>query len=122
MAFASGSRPTRRHAVLIHLAPTGAAGDHILLDLAWLYNGLEPSFAELNIEGAVTCGDRMLLFQRDATGRDTAIISYPLGGFLAALSLSAAVPTPQILPTDLGRVGGVALSFTDAATLERFSE
>jgi hypothetical protein len=91
-----------------------------------LYRSLraEPAFAgsELNIEGALVVGERLLLFQRGngVRGRTgdpvNAVGALDLEAFVAWLDGCGSVPPlADVTRCDLGRIGGAVLGFTDAA-------
>jgi hypothetical protein len=91
-----------------------------------LYRSLrdEPAFAgsELNVEGALVVGERLLLFQRGngARGRAgdpiNAVGALDLEAFVDWLDGRGPVPVlADVTRCDLGRIGGAALGFTDAA-------
>jgi hypothetical protein len=121
LAFGSGSLPARERLVL--LEPGGVPR---LRQAAELYAALRrrADFAgsELNVEGALVRSGAIELFQRgngvcagglrpvNAVGR------LDLGAFLRWLDFGAPAPELEsVLGVDLGRHGGVALGFTDAA-------
>src|SRR5690606_9871374 len=91
-----------------------------------LYRSLraQAAFAgsELNIEGALVAGDRLLLFQRgNGAARDgrkavNAVGMLALESFVRWLD-DRGPPPPllEVTPFDLGEVDGSSLSFTDAA-------
>lgn len=136
LAFGSGSSPARENIVLAQhrhdvLQAEGTLRAE-LVDASRLYAVLRdhPTFAtsELNIEGAVYLDDRVRLFQRsnglsrsaDGSGKACATCDLDwteLSAFLDAPA-SAAVPTlANVRHYDLGRVGDVAFTFTDATRL-----
>lgn len=123
IAFASGSRPSRQTGVLLGLDDSGAlSGTPRSVDLSALYLLLQRRFPALNIEGAAICDQQLVLLQR-ASGNhpENALIRLPLADVLHALHSSDALRLPElpleILTIDLGRIDGVPLGFTDAATL-----
>ncbi|WP_426231537.1 DUF6929 family protein [Pararhizobium sp. DWP3-4] len=121
LAIGSGSRPNRRRGALLGLDANGAVcGSPRELDLSPILGPLKDAFPELNIEGAVVFGDELRLFQRgNKQQADNAIIRYPLSRVLAALQrLGADTIVPSAIHRlDLGSIGGVPFSFTDAAAL-----
>ncbi len=123
LAFGSGSTPARERIVTV--APDGTVN---VCDGASLYRAMrgEAAFAgaELNVEGAIVVGACLRFFQRGngAVGGDrkpvNATADVALPAFLAWLDAGAAVPKLQdIRAYDLGAVGGVAWTFTDATVL-----
>jgi hypothetical protein len=118
LALGSGSRPGRRRGVLIALGPNGEPAATSTVDLGPLFDSFESRFAEINIEGAVVRDCELLLFQRGNAGSPiNAIVAFPLERFLSALQKKATVPEPSIQQVELGRLGDVPLSFTDAAVV-----
>jgi hypothetical protein len=129
IALGSGSTPRREQVATVrgweHDAP-----EVTVVRAAGLYAALraEAAFAgsELNVEGAVHLGDRVRLFGRgNGAARDdqrpvNATCDLPWPPFLAHLRAPdhAAAPTPRdVVHYELGRIDGIALGFTDAATI-----
>lgn len=119
LAFGSGSRPTRFTGALLRLDAKGEAyGPARTIDLAPLYDALAARFDELNIEGAFILGDALVLLQRGSMQAPNAVIRFPLTSVMAWLGGSSTSLQPgAIVECDLGRVDGVALTFTDGAAL-----
>ena len=122
MAWGSGSRPTRRSGALLALDAEGAlSGPSQEVDLSGLYTALEDRFPELNIEGAVVCGDQLMLLQRGSRkAPENACIRFPLAGLLESLGNGGRVLAPRsmnVAIVDLGSIAGIALAFTDATDL-----
>jgi hypothetical protein len=118
LALGSGSRPNRARGAVIHL---GAEVAVTPLDLAPLYDALLRELPDLNVEGAAVAGDTLRLLQRgNAASRRSAVIDLDLAGLLAAI-LAGRPLGPELLRgtqgVELGELGGVALSFTDASPL-----
>ncbi|MEJ7734299.1 MAG: hypothetical protein WKG00_34530 [Polyangiaceae bacterium] len=83
-----------------------------VLEADALYDGVAATLGGTpNIEGAVLAGDRLLLLHRGAGGTaHSAVVS------VAAAALGGAPPQASAaVRWDLGEVGGVPLTFTDAA-------
>jgi hypothetical protein len=121
LALESGSRKSRRGGILWALDDAGAlAGEPRRLDLAPLYSVLDDEIPDLNIEGAVVSGERLLLFQRgNGAGAVNAVIALELAAALPDLArgrLSADAIAGR-RRYDLGEAGGVRLAFSDAAAL-----
>jgi hypothetical protein len=122
VAFGSGSTDRRERIVVV-----GAGGDVAIHDGAAFYGELRArtdfSGSELNVEGAAIQGERLRLFQRgNGAPRDglepvNAIGTFPVAGFVAWLGGGALPLLEGVHQVDLGRVEGVPLGFTDAATL-----
>lgn len=122
VAFGSGSTRSRDRLVVLD-------GTQVhVVDAPALYEMLraEPGFSgsELNVEGAVIVGDRLRLLQRGngapRGGQDpvNATGDLPLDEFLRWLAGSASLPRlDRIVHYDLGHIGTVAYTFTDAATV-----
>jgi hypothetical protein len=127
LAFGSGSTSAREQVAIV--AGWESGSHHVtIVHAPRLYDALrrEHAFAgsELNIEGAVYLGDRLRLFGRgNGAPRDgvrpinaTCDLDWPM--LLANLhaAVTGPMPTPtNIVPYELGTLGGIALSFTDAA-------
>ncbi len=121
LALGSGSTRIRRKAALIGVhAQSAVQGLPEILDLSPVFDPLDAVFRKLNIEGAAVVGDEMRLFQR-GNGRDSenAIIRFALAAFIDTLrgDGQSAIQPLAIQKIDLGRIDGIPLSFTDAATL-----
>lgn len=106
----SGSAPPRRRIARLHPAD----GAFAWFDAGPLYDALAAAIGETpNIEGAALHGEGMRLFHRGA-GRGTC------RNWVVDVALGPEGPRPPIqaaFEVDLGEIGGVPLSFTDAATL-----
>lgn len=121
-ALGSGSKRGRDRGVLLALAADGSiVGAPRVIDLAGLYHGLADAFADLNIEGACVTGADFVLFQRGNKGAgENACVRFAAAAVLAALAaddhLDRLHPT-ALRRYDLGAVGDVPLTFTDAHAL-----
>jgi hypothetical protein len=126
IALGSGSTPRREQVALVRGWESGPP-DVEMVHVPRLYDGLrrEQRFAgsELNVEGAVYLGDRIRLFGRGNGALRAGIESVNAtcdldwSAFVAHLHRPDRAPPPT--PTDvaryeLGTIGGVPLSFTDA--------
>ena len=81
---------------------------------------LADHFSSLNIEGAAVCDGELRLFQRGNRQHPVnAIIRFPLATVLTAFASGRtdAIDPLAIHSVDLGGIGGVPYSFTDAAAL-----
>jgi hypothetical protein len=90
------------------------------VDLSFILGPLEHHYPALNIEGAVTLGTELLLFQRgNKKNSVNAVIKFPLVPFLESLTVRRPAPLEPLSSRafDLGRIHDVPLSFTDAAAL-----
>lgn len=121
LAFGSGSNPHRESVVL--LDGERSAVRYSPRFYANLRNESAFSGSELNVEGALVIQDELWLFQRGngAKGQISkpvnAIGRFDLGAVLAWLDSNAT--TPRLLhvqPVELGALGTVRFSFTDAAS------
>lgn len=127
LAFGSGSAAERDRVVMARGWRDGAPDIRVIEAGGW-YDALrahtEFSGSELNLEGVAPAGDSLTLFQRgngasigalepvNAIGR----VSY--SSLLAYLEAGAAGDPPALTHVrryDLGKLGGVRLTFTDAA-------
>ncbi len=120
LAIGSGSRPARRKGVLLPLDARGrVAGAPREIRLATLLSAMEVRLGELNIEGAVIAGNRLILLQRgNKGGAHNALVSMHLPKFLRAIAAAAPVDIPfRIQRIALGSIEGVPWGFTDAAAL-----
>lgn len=121
IALGSGSRRRRCVGVAVPLDPEGephAAAER--LELEPLYGPLRERFEQLNIEGAMLLGDRLVLLQRGNKGGSVnAMLRYRLADVRRLVEEGAhASLTPEaVVDIDLGGVDGVPLCFTDAAAM-----
>ena len=110
LALGSGSTEQRRRAVLWR------QGEARRIDLTPLYLALEAQLPQLNLEGAVVQGDRLLLAQRgNGKNANNALISLDLPTLMTQLE-GARLDSDclrQIIPLQIGHLDGVALTFTD---------
>lgn len=121
LGLGSGSRPTRRRAVVIPLDTHGAADASRvrIVDLGPIYDTLEGEFDGLNIEGCVCIGDRVTLLQRGGRGSDNMALHYRLSDFVAVVEGRAKRTPPQARTTySLGHIDDVPLGFSDGAALQ----
>ncbi len=122
LALGSGSTRRRARGVLVDLAETDAPAPMTeLIDFTALYAALEQAVPELNLEGAVLSGDRLLLLQRgNGKGAQNALVALGLSELLQTLG-EGSLPRPScirgVTPVALGEVEGVPLGFTDGALL-----
>jgi hypothetical protein len=128
VAFGSGSKAMRERVLVLDFAADARSVSALqLVDAASFYSTLHvrPDFigGELNLEGALVRGDRLLLFQRGngaaKEGRPSISavgeLSWP--AFEAYLTRAGEGAVPQlerVTPYELGSVEGVRYSFTDA--------
>ncbi|MCC7516439.1 MAG: hypothetical protein IT470_03760 [Pseudomonadales bacterium] len=113
LAIGSGSTVNRQRAVLLALDADGNVGSHVReLDFSKLYAAL--SLEDCNIEGAVVCGEDLILLQRANAGHEqNALVRVPLLQCLSPAEMFTPVVTHCALPT----VQSVPLGFTDGILL-----
>ena len=120
LSLGSGSTRNRQRGVVLGLDAQGALrGQPKTVELSSVFSCLS-ALRELNIEGAVVCGDEMRLFQRGSKGDSpNVIVRFSLSAFLAALNGTANDPIEPlaIQSIDLGGIDGIPFTFTDAAAL-----
>lgn len=122
LAVPSGSTAVRQRGALVPLAADGTlAGETRGVDFTELYAQLARELGPLNVEGAAVTGGRLRLLQRGngAQGTD-ALVDLDSERILRALEAGRGLG-PEVVRTvrrwELGRAGGVRLSFTDASPL-----
>lgn len=122
LAVPSGSTATRQRGALLPLAPDGTLlGEVHEVDFTGLYAQLSRELGSLNVEGAAVSSGRLRLLQRGngAQGTD-ALVDLDHERLLRALETSRELG-PEVVRTvrrwELGQVGGVRLTFTDASPL-----
>ena len=120
-ALGSGSTEQRARGVVLRADEGAAPRDPRIVDLAPLYASLRRRFPQLNIEGAAACGGLLRLLQRGGAGRDNAVIDLDLGATMRRiddrLPLDAELVC-AVRSVPLGVLDGVALGFTDAASID----
>lgn len=109
LAIPSGSAPNRVLGAVVHERVR-------TVDFADLFDALRSYFPALNIEGAVALGDELLLFQRGAPNACARFALAPVLDGIAAGRLGALAPR-RIDTFELGAIGSVPLTFTDACAL-----
>lgn len=109
-ALGSGSTPERMRGVVINLD----TGSVTVLDLQPLFAALAPLVTEINLEGAVVRGDRLLLFNR---GNMSHPETYIVETALAAVTGNADFDARLIKTLALPMIGSVPLTVTDACSL-----
>lgn len=122
LGLASGSAAGRDRGFVCRLAPDGSiAGEPEEIDLGPLYALLAEHVDELNVEGAATMGEEFWLLHRGTPERG--------GNVVAELSLAQLMRSlredrrldadelERIRRYDLGDLGGVALTFSDATPI-----
>jgi hypothetical protein len=122
LAVGSGSTPHRDRGVLMGLGADGMPGNQrLIIDFSVLFSMLRAQFSQLNIEGAVVRGTRLVFLQRGNNADPVnACIDIDLS-YLWQMLRNAGSDDPLgemgIQRFTLGTVGSVPLCFTDAAAL-----
>jgi hypothetical protein len=110
-AMGSGSTDQRMRGVLVNLA----SGDCIVHDLQPLFAALAALATEINLEGGVVRGDRLLLFNRgNMQNPETCIFETAL----SAINGDEAVAVTLVKTIALPFIDGVPLTVTDACSLD----
>lgn len=109
-AMGSGSTPQRMRGALIALDTDNVQA----LDLRHLFAALAPLVAEINLEGAVVRGDRLLLFNR---GNMSNPETYIFETAVSAITGNGAVEARIVKTLALPFIDGVALTVTDACSM-----
>jgi hypothetical protein len=123
LALGSGSTAKRHRGVLLPLRATGAVDTNGIrvLDLSVLHAAIAREVGTVNVEGAVATADRLALFQRGNKGRGVnAIVAFDLKAICASIGRGDAIADTGIADLhryDLGGIGDVPFSFSDAAAL-----
>lgn len=111
LALGSCSKKRRMRGAVIALGGDGLPGDIRLIDLAPLCEIIEPMVGEINLEGALVEGDRLLLFNRgNARAPESCVIEIGLAALLDG-SVTDATPIARFT---LPEINGVPLTVTDA--------
>lgn len=115
LVLGSGSTSMRMRGAIVDLSALGEAPGVRHLDLRPLFASLAPLVAEINLEGTVLWGDRLLLFNR---GNMQFPASHILEVSLAAVVEGGPVTVSLRAELPLPMVSGVPLSVTDACALD----
>ena len=122
LAVPSGSTALRNRGAVLPLAADGTlSGEPRAVDFTGVYTQLARELGPLNIEGAAVVNGRLRLLQRgnDAQGVD-ALVDLDFERVVRALETGHPLG-PETVRTvkrwELGRAGGVRLTFTDASPL-----
>ena len=109
-AMGSGSMPQRMRGAIIDID----TGNVILIDLQSLFAAIAPLVAQINLEGAIARGDRLLLFNRgNMANPETCIFETAL----AAVTCGEAVEVTLVKTLALPLIDNVPLTLTDACSL-----
>lgn len=115
LALGSGSTPRRMRGVIVDLPACGEAPSVHAIDLQPLFAVLAPLVPEVNLEGAVLAGDRLLLFNRGNMRFPAShILEVPLAAVLDGGPVIASLRAELALPM----LAGVPLTVTDACRLK----
>jgi hypothetical protein len=127
VAFGSGSMPQREQVVVW----SGGQESPWVREASSLYRELRAAVTSgaerLNVEGAVVVGAELKLFQRGNDARDArraaanAIAAVDCGEFVGWLDGGGAAAPPcvrSVTSVDLGELGDIPFSFTDAVALD----
>ncbi len=122
LALGSCSRPNRCEGILARLDARGRLdGTLARVELEPLRAALEERFGRLNIEGALTLDDELVLLQRGNKGdRRNARIRFRLARVLESLGAGRPPGVEALIridPLELGAVGDVPLGLSDGAAL-----
>lgn len=123
LALGSGSTPQRHRGVLLPLTPTGAPAIDAMrtLDLSAAHAAIEQVVGAVNIEGAAVSGTRFLLLQRGNKGAGVnAIVTLDLHAVYASMEHSDSISAEiaSVRRYELGGIGDIPYSFSDAAALD----
>ena len=122
LVLGSCSKPNRCSGVLLGLEANGALdGARTVVDLSPLSEAFKERYGRLNVEGALTAGDELVLLQRGNKGDGrNARIRLRLPRVLESLATRGRLGLEglvEIEEIDLGKASGVPLGFTDGSAL-----
>lgn len=110
-ALGSGSTEKRMRGAIIDLEDESVT----LRDLTPIFEALVPLVAEINLEGAVVRGDRLLLFNRgNMANPETCIFEAALAAITGEVTAEIRLVKTLALP----KIDGVPLTVTDACALK----
>lgn len=111
LAMGSGSTERRRRAVLIEFGGHGELEKRITLDLTALFAAISALTSEVNLEGALVRGDRLLLFNRgNQSNPETDVFEADLH----AITSGQDPDVTKICSLTLPMIGETPLTVTDA--------
>jgi hypothetical protein len=118
----SGSKEWRSKGCLLPVDANGKiAGELLPLSFSGLFSFLGTKVRKLNIEGVAVLGEKLLLANRgNSKNGDNAVIVLSLNDFLYQAYDTHEISSQSFLAVhhkELGKVNGVALSFTDLCVL-----
>lgn len=115
LVLGSGSTAQRQRAVLVPFAANDALSDaREVLDWSPLYASLQ--LADCNIEGALVCGEQLVLLQRGNQQQGSALVIVALADVLKT-AIEKNAQSPTIIPVQLPAIDNVPLAFTDGLCL-----
>jgi hypothetical protein len=122
LALGSGSGVERRRGSVLPLDASGhIEGVATAVDASPLFEVLARQFDDLNLEGAWVHGPYLYFLQRGNQGKSpSAVLGFDFEPLAKAMQHDAVLPPiapRQIVEIDLGQMGGVVLSFSDASPL-----
>jgi len=122
LVLGSGSTTHRDQAVVVPLDANGMPATGVRrVDFSPLYDTLRDRLPELNIEGQIVTGTTLRLFQRGNGAKSrNALVDLDLSRLLPALRTGQAVDRNAVVaihPVELGTLGKIPLTFTDATLL-----
>lgn len=121
LAFPSGSKPYRVRASEIRVDTTDKFVGSREIDVSALLGFLSEHIPDLNIEGGVVLGEKVLLLQRgNGKAGFNAVIDFGLDHLQALLhgQFMRETFSPRITEMQLPKIAGVSLTFTDACAYE----
>jgi hypothetical protein len=122
LGLGSGSGPRRDRGFVCALAPDGSLGKEPReISLEPVYSLLREHFAELNVEGAATMGDRLWLLQRGSQEAGSNLVAeLSLTEVMRSLREDLTIDAHElerVRSYDLGDINGVELTFSDATPI-----
>jgi hypothetical protein len=121
-ALGSGSTAQRHRGILLPLVTGAPAMDALrVVDLSAIHAAIEREVGAVNIEGAAVASDRLVLFQRGNKGAGVnATVAFDLDTVCASLERGDSIEADidAVRRYDLGGIGDVPFSFSDATALD----
>jgi hypothetical protein len=122
LGLGSGSAPARNRGFVCALAADGSiAGEPDELALGPLYGLLREHFADLNVEGAATMGERLWLLHRGTSREGSNLVAeLSLERLMRSLRDDLCLDAEELETVrryDLGDINGVQLTFSDATPI-----
>jgi hypothetical protein len=122
LALGSGSRKGRRQAALLPLNDSTVDGSAVRsLDASRLFDAMAKEVDDVNVEGAVVVGTRLVLMHRGNARHPTcALVSFDLEQLLKSIDDDdelGRVHIEAVQRYDLGKIDDAPLTFTDGSVL-----